>query len=393
MGRPLRPPFSSVREDLDMRQKRQIPWKTLLVALPAALVGAVLGYWAMGRADAMGGEGLAKAGHLLLILALAALAYLVQIMVHEGGHLVCGLLTGYRLMFYRIGRVMVARVEGRWRLCRYHIPGTGGQCLMAPPERTPVPYRLYNWGGGLANLLLSALALPLFLQAEAPPAQVFFGALVLLGIGLAVTSLVPMQAGGVGNDGYNAQNLGKNAAALEQYVCQLRINAALMEGRSPSDMPEEWFPLPPADSWGNPFAAASAMQAAGRRLEQGAVEEAEGIFRALLDREDLLGLYRLEITCEVIFCGLLLGRPRAELEALNTPELEKYRRATRPYFLSRSRQDYAWALLAERDRAAAEKARARFEAAAARSPYPGELAGERRLLELVDRAAGDRHFS
>ena len=71
MGRPLRPPFSSVREDLDMRQKRRIPWKTLLVALPAALVGAVLGYWAMGRADAMGGEGLARAGHLLLILALA----------------------------------------------------------------------------------------------------------------------------------------------------------------------------------------------------------------------------------------------------------------------------------------------------------------------------------
>lgn len=372
-----------------MRQKKRIPWKTFLVALPAALAGAALGYWAMGRADAMGGEGLVRAGHLLLILALAALAYLVQVMVHEGGHLVCGLLTGYRLMFYRIGRIMVARVEGRWRLCRYHIPGTGGQCLMAPPEGERVPYRLYNWGGGLANLLLAALALPLFLQAETPPAQVFSGALVLLGIGLAVTSLAPMQAGGVGNDGYNAQNLGKDPAALEQYACQLRINAALMEGRSPSDLPEEWFPLPPADSWGNPFAATSAMQAASRKLERGAVEEAEGIFRALLDREDLLGLYRLESTCEVIFCGLLLGRPREELEKLNTPELEKYRRATRPYFLSRSRQDYAWALLAGRDRDAAARALERFGRVAANSPYPGEIAGERRLLALADRAA---HF-
>ena len=111
------------------------------------------------------------------------------------------------------------------------------------------------------------------------------------------------------------------------------------------------------------------------------------------DWDDLLAaltaLYRLESTCEVIFCGLLLGRPREELEELNTPELEKYRRATRPYFLSRSRQDYAWALLAEGDRAAAERARARFEAAAARSPHPGEIAGERRLLALADQAA---HF-
>ena len=41
MGRPLRPPFSSVREDLDMRQKKRIPWKTLLVALPAAIKRAV----------------------------------------------------------------------------------------------------------------------------------------------------------------------------------------------------------------------------------------------------------------------------------------------------------------------------------------------------------------
>ena len=369
-----------------MRKNKKIPWKTICFILLAALAGAALGYWGMSQVDGLGIPG------LLALLLLLVLAYILQVAVHEGGHLVCGLLTGYRPLFYRLGRIMLVKREGRWRLCRYHIPGTGGQCLMLPPERETVPYRLYNWGGGLANLLLAVLAMPAVLLGSSPLLRVFAMALALIGIWMAGTNLIPMQIGGIANDGYNARNLGKDQAALRGYVFQLRANAALLEGRSLSDLPESWFQVPDGADRGNPFVAGIAMQAAARKLELGAVEEADREFRSLLDREDLLGLYRLEITSEVIFCGLLLGRSRGELEALSTPELEKYRKATRPYFLSRSRQDYAWALLAEGDRDAAARALERFERVAADSPYPGELAGERRLLELVRRTAGQREM-
>ena len=369
-----------------MKKKREISWKTVGFALLASLAGAVLGYWGMSQVDALGLPG------LLALLLLLVLAYLLQVTVHEGGHLAGGLITGYRPLFYRIGRIMLVKREGRWRLCRYHIPGTGGQCLMLPPEGEAVPYRLYNWGGGLANLLLAVLAMPAVLLGSFPLLRVFAMALALIGIWMAGTNLIPMQIGGIANDGYNARNLGKDQAALRGYVFQLRANAALLEGHSLSDLPESWFQVPDGADRGNPFVAGIAMQAAARKLELGAVEEADREFRSLLDREDLLGLYRLEITGEVIFCGLLLGRSRGELEALSTPELEKYRKATRPYFLSRSRQDYAWALLAEGDRDAAARALERFERVAADSPYPGELAGERRLLELVRRTAGQREM-
>ena len=81
----------------------------------------------------------------------------------------------------------------------------------------------------------------------------------------------------------------------------------------------------------------------------------------------------------------MLGR-RREAERLYTPEVRRYWKQTLKYYPSRVRQAYAWALLAEGDRAEGEKLRRLFEKVAARSPYTGELAGERRLLDRADQA-------
>ena len=122
------------------------------------------------------------------------------------------------------------------------------------------------------------------------------------------------------------------------------------------------------------------MQTASRIIALGELEEADGAVRALLARDDLLGLYRLELAGEAIYCALVLGR-RREAERLYTPEVRRYWKQTLKYYPSRVRQAYAWALLAEGDRAEGEKLRRLFEKVAARSPYTGELAGERRLLD------------
>ena len=84
---------------------------------------------------------------------------MVQIVLHEGGHLAAGLATGYGFVSFRIGSVMLLKKEGRLRLCRYKLAGTGGQCLLAPPpwREEGFPAFLYNLGGPLANLLTAAL--------------------------------------------------------------------------------------------------------------------------------------------------------------------------------------------------------------------------------------------
>ena len=367
-----------------MRRKKQIPWRSVLLVLSAAAVGAALGYWGMRWADKLGGgDPLKTAGLLLAVLALAALAYFLQVAVHEGGHLACGLLTGYRALSFRIGRVLLVKLDGRWRVRAYRVPGTGGQCLMSPPAQENPPYRLYHLGGGLANLTLAALALPAVFLAEAPPVQVFAGALAAAGAGMAAGNLIPRRAGGVANDGENVRSLGKDPLALRCLSAQLWMNGALLEGWSLADMPEEWFALPQGADLGNPMIAGTAMQAASRLIALGELEEADRAVRALLARNDLLGLYRLELAGEAIYCALALGR-RREAERLYTPEVRRYWKQTLKYYPSRVRQAHAWALLAEGDVERAQALRTRFERTAARYPYAGELAGERRLLARTE---------
>ena len=363
-----------------MRQKKQIPWKTIGVTLLAALGGAALGFWIMSQAGQLGIWGVA--GGLVLLV----LAYILQVVVHEGGHLVCGLLTGYRALSFRIGRVLLAKLDGRWKLRAYHIPGTGGQCLMAPPAQERPPYRLYHLGGGLANLVLALLALPVLLLSASPMLRVFAGALVLIGVWIAGSNLIPMKMGGLANDGYNAKNLGRDPLALQCSCVQLWIVEALQEGYSLADMPEEWFALPKEADLQNSLIMGTAIQRASRLMARGELEEADRTIRELLSgRYELLGLHRLELICEEIYCALVLGRVR-EAERLFTPEVRRYCGQTRKYCPGRVRQAYAWALLAEKDAEKARLLRADFEKTAARYPYSGELTGERRLLDRADEA-------
>ena len=70
----------------------------------------------------------------------------LQIVIHEGGHLVGGLLSGYRFVSFRIFNIALIRHKGRFALRRYSIAGTGGQCLLLPPDGNAgdIPLMLYN---------------------------------------------------------------------------------------------------------------------------------------------------------------------------------------------------------------------------------------------------------
>ena len=76
--------------------------------------------------------------------------------IHEVGHLVCGLLTGYRFCSYRIKNVMLIRIKGAYKLKRYALPGALEQCIMAPPDMVDgkMPYMLYYLNRNCAFLLV-----------------------------------------------------------------------------------------------------------------------------------------------------------------------------------------------------------------------------------------------
>ena len=97
---------------------------------------------------------------LFLLLVGVYLATFLQILFHEGGHLVFGLLSGYRFSSFRIGSLMWIEQDGKMKFRRLSLAGTGGQCLMSPPpmKNGMFPYVMYNLGGVLMNLITASVA-------------------------------------------------------------------------------------------------------------------------------------------------------------------------------------------------------------------------------------------
>ena len=88
-------------------------------------------------------------GVSLLAILILLFSIFLQVLLHEGGHLVCGLATGYRFVSFRIFNLTFIRKDGKLCIKRFSLAGTGGQCLLTPPERPleDIPTTLYNLGG------------------------------------------------------------------------------------------------------------------------------------------------------------------------------------------------------------------------------------------------------
>lgn len=105
--------------------------------LISAAIGFLCGY-AIWEYVGKLGSGLSLPLYLLALAAgllALALAVILQILIHEGGHLIFGLISGYGFVSFRVGSLMLLKGEnGRLSFKRYFLAGTAGQCLMSPPR-------------------------------------------------------------------------------------------------------------------------------------------------------------------------------------------------------------------------------------------------------------------
>ncbi len=359
--------------------------RKLLAMLPMLAAGFVcgllIGKYAM-EAESAGVPGGVLGAVAVLFLGFLLALYL-QTAVHEAGHLVCGLLTGYRFCSYRLGGWMLLREDDCLRLCRLKIAGTAGQCLMAPPPWSEdLPVILYNLGGCLGNLLLSALCLLLWLPLRGHWLSALPLVTALAGVAMALTNGIPMRVGGVDNDGRNAKNLGNDAVAKRAFWLQMKVCEAQAKGLRLHQMPEAWFDQP-TEGLDNPLVATIAVFACNRLMDQGRFSEARTAMEQLLvQKTGMLGLYRNLLHCDLLFCRLQAGEPEAA-RVLLTREQQTFMKAMKS-FPSVIRTQYALAVI-EGNTEQAAKHRAAFEKVAKTYPYPAEIQSERELLAAADK--------
>ena len=355
----------------------------ILFFLLAFLAGGLIGFILINHYEDLTFGGAAFAFEIILSF---LLSYVITTIVHEAGHLVFGLISGYGFSSFRVGSLMLIKINGKIKLRSFTLAGTGGQCLMIPPEgkNGKQPVILYNLGGVIFNLIFSVICIALFIIFP----YVYIVSLTilvscLLSVFLAFANGIPMHVGGVANDGMNALSMSKDDRAKEVFMNQLRMNAASVKGVRLSDMPDEWFAIPEGADMNNVTFASIAVFAVNRSFESLNTEKSEKEIEELLNSGyGIIGLHKNLLTCDLITCRLINNHGEAEIDSLITPELKKLME-TMKNFISVIRTEYVIALLRDRDEKEAEKKLAIFEKVIKNHPNPSDIENERRLMELA----------
>ena len=372
-------------------KKKQSRAGSYAIVLLWLVLGVCMGMTVVNKAEILG-EALEKRflfyGAFFIGLYVSSL---LHIAIHEAGHLVFGLATGYRFVSYRVGNLILLREGDKLRIRRFSLAGTGGQCLMAPPtwrEDGKLPVVLYNLGGSLMNLIASGLLLPVYLLCQGNPwVSILLQTFIWFGVISALANGIPLRAGLVDNDGKNAQSLRRDPKALRAFWVQLAISEQNAKGVRLGQMPEEWFAVPDEATMQNPLCATVGVFACNRLMDQARLGEADDLMKQFLEMEsDMIDLHRRILVCDRIFCALLRGEDKPVWTAMLDSKQKGFMRAMKgnPSVI---RTEYAMALLGEGNSSKASKLSAQFEKVASTYPYPHEIEGERELIKLVDEKA------
>lgn len=272
-------------------------------------------------------------GLLALCILLAFISLVVSVIIHlimhEAGHLVMGLLTGYRFLSFRVFKYTLAKTDNGLQWKRFHISGTGGQCLMELPEDQDVntaPWFWYNAGGVLMNLLLAIISILIIrFMPLGVAALSFFVMLAFVGVGIALINGMPMTAGGVGNDGYNIMSLWKHPEQRRYFVRTLQMAGQLSRGRRLKEMPEEWIEDKPVDKNSKMLEIGNRVNYMALLEDQGRLEEALEVAEEMMSLGmKLPQIYQMEVGGERVMLELLTSKNTEKIEEQWTKQLERY---------------------------------------------------------------------
>lgn len=375
------------------KKKNKGQWQQWVVMGFFMLIGAACGVQMASFVDRPGSENSSILEDLIPMGVLFVGMYVgifLQLTIHEAGHLVFGLRSGYQFSSFRIGSFMWLKENNRIVRRKLSLAGTGGQCLMAPPQMQDgkIPVILYNLGGCIMNLAASAVFFVIYLLIPKDTVISHFCLMMtLIGVAIALMNGIPLRLGTVDNDGYNALSLGKDPHAMRAFWLQLKVNEQVAKGIRPKDMPDEWFTVPGDEAMKNSMVAAQGVLTANRLMDRQQFAEADRLMAHLLEIDSgIVGLHRSLLICDRMYCELIRDNRKEILEELLSKEQIKFMKAMGK-FPSVVRTEYAYALLALKDTAKVNAARALFEKVAKTYPYPSDIRSERELMEIADSVA------
>ncbi len=313
------------------------------------------------------------------------LTYTIQVCCHETGHMIFGLLTGYKFVSIRFFNIIFVNTENGIKIRKFKMAGTGGQCIMMPPERSveDMPVFWYNMGGCIINIILCAVASILYnvLTVSSPLANIFLLSFILMGLTIGIGNALPLSELGV--DGANAVLLMKNVNARKAFINSLIITRTLSEGKSVNELPDSFFEFDRSIPLDNILVTSQAVTYFNKLFCDGRFDEALETGKYIIENaKSIHKLHESTVLAEMVFIHIIHFRNFAYADKLYKKYSKKIKNSAS--LISGQRFFYAYYKLCVRDSKKAEKSLKNFETIAKNYPYKYDLDIERGFIKAVD---------
>ena len=309
----------------------------------------------------------------------------VHIIIHEAGHLIFGLMTGYKFVSFRIFNIMWQKdSDGKIRSYKFSLAGTGGQCIMSPPEIKDgkMPFFLYNIGGVAMNFFLSVLFTVIYFIFKGNAYFDFVSlSFIVLGLSTGFANGLPLPE--ITNDGRNIVELSKSEKAVKAFYIQMQAIVMIQNGIRIKDFPSEWFEMPTDEELKNVMCCIMAVFVCDRLFDEGKYLEAQSAIDGLLQKETAVdNIHRQLLKVNALFCELTGEKNKSKIENYLDDDLRNFMKAMQDY-PSVIRTQYAYEMLYRNDIEAAQKQSDLFERTALKYPYKVEIKAERECMALA----------
>lgn len=341
-----------------------------------ALVGFFLAYYGI---SSLNKEGIKFS--ILLILGLGLPLFFLSVLIHELGHLVFGLATGFKFFSFQFLNLLFYKEKDhiKFTFSRAAFQNALGQCILYNqdfPKSDKKPFFWYNIGGLLFNFILFLLGILLILLTSGLSAYTGWF-LMLINAFLFVTNGIPQSSDQIlNNDGNTIKLCRRSEAELLGFYASINTHQKLSEGIDLRDL--EFTHTAPIET-AHIFSLATYLLELDQELADLNYASAKDLGQKLLKNPNVKGLYKNTVLSELLFIELMLDSPKEVIDQFETKKLFAFPSETA------LRVQYAYGKYAGYQEKKLEKIKKKFYKQVQQTPQKGIVASATLLFQEAER--------